>query len=387
MTTKKFSQMTTKKLNALLATASEEDKVEIMAVLSAREQVQTPEAVAAQAAQEAAPTIVESEPEEELTPEEKAAIEAAEQNNGVNPMFNTSKSATEKKPKMSDAERAALAESLKVNIGHRCQVVPFNTAEWVNGIIAGVMEEKRSNKVLYAIKTDDGRRIVKVHDSNLIKILDEVVTIERKPRAHKPKDPTNRPEWTSEVIAEEVNKVSCNVGKMVTFKKYVALDENGNEQVEKITGRIVSIVPDKRVQSLLYRIVVPTPTEADPEATKIVHKVSTTELEIAEDFDEVGADINAKFLARRVAAAEKALVTPQDRIVACEEALKKAEEKLKKAQEEYQARLKQLEEARMELDEHLKAQAGETAEPEAAEPETAEPEISDASATEDDPLA
>lgn len=377
MATKKFSQMTTKKLNALLETASEEDKVEIMAVLNAREQVQTPDAVAEQTTQEAEPTVVETEPEEELTPEEKAAIEAAEQNNGVNPMFNTSKSATEKKPKMTDEERAALAESLKVNIGHRCQVVPFNTAEWVNGVIAGVMEEKRSNKVLYAVKTEDGRRIVKVHDSNLIKILDEVVTIERKPRANKQKSTTTKTEWTSDVIAEEVSKISCNVGKMVTFKKYSALDENGNEQVEKTTGRIVSIVPDKRVQSLLYRIIVPTPTEAEPDATKIVHKVSTTELEIAEDFDEVGADINAKFLARRVAAAEKALVTPQDRIMACEEALKKAEEKLKKAQEEYQAKLKQLEEARQELDEHLKAQAG----------ETSEPETTEASATEDDPLA
>ena len=42
MATKKFSQMTTKKLNALLATASDEDKAEIEAVLAAREQAQAP---------------------------------------------------------------------------------------------------------------------------------------------------------------------------------------------------------------------------------------------------------------------------------------------------------------------------------------------------------
>ena len=385
MTTKKFSQMTTKKLNALLATASEEDKVEIMNVLNAREQVQTPEHVAAQAveaAETAEPKVAEIEPDGELSPEEQAAIEAAEKNNGVNPMFNTSKSATEKKPKMTDVDRAALAESLRVNVGHRCQVVPFNTAEWINGTIAGVIEEKRTNKVLYAIKTDDGRRIVKVHDSNLIKILDEVVEIERRARTSKPKNNMPQVEWTNDVVAEEVGKISGNVGKMVTFKKYSTVDESGNEHVEVTTGRIVSIVPDKRVKSLLYRIAVPTPTEEDPTATKTVHKVSTADLNIAEEFDEIGAEINSKFLARRIAASEKALATPQDRIVACEEALKKAEEKLKKAQEEYETKLKQLQAAKAELEAFLKAQqdcvpvmAGSTQ------------EVQEAQASESDPLA
>src|SRR5699024_7601196 len=51
MATKKFSQMVTKKLNALLATASDEDKKAIEAVLAAREQA--PAAPAAPAAPEA----------------------------------------------------------------------------------------------------------------------------------------------------------------------------------------------------------------------------------------------------------------------------------------------------------------------------------------------
>ena len=92
---------------------------------------------------------------------------------------------------MTDEERHVLAEELKKNVNHRCQAVPFNTAEWVDGYIAGVIEEKRSNKVLYAIKTDDGRRIVKVYDSNLVHILDEVVEPEKKARVRKAKDPVN----------------------------------------------------------------------------------------------------------------------------------------------------------------------------------------------------
>ena len=88
MATKKFNQMTTKKLNALLATASDEDKAVIEAVLADREQAR---------AKEATEETVEETP---LTPEEEAAIKAAEENGGLNPLYNGSKATQEKKPKM-----------------------------------------------------------------------------------------------------------------------------------------------------------------------------------------------------------------------------------------------------------------------------------------------
>ena len=387
MATKRFSQMTTKKLNALLATASDEDKKAIEAVLAAREQAQAPaapaapEAPAAPAAPEAtaeetpaapeapaAPAAPEataeetpaSEEETQLSPEEEAAIKAAEENGGLNPVYNGSKATQEKKPKMTDEDRHALAEELKKNVNHRCQAVPFNTAEWVDGYIAGVIEEKRSNKVLYAIKTDDGRRIIKVHDSNLVRILDEVVEPEKKARARKAKDPADKVEWTPEAIAEEVNEVIGNVGKGVTFEKYRTTDENGEEHIEMISGRIVAIVPDKRAQCLLYRISVPAPIEGNPLATKTMHKVVTTEgLLIAGEFDAEGAQLNAKYLERREAAAIRTPLTPQDRVIRCEENVKKAEEKLQKAQEELEAKKKQLEDAKKELDKYLAGQANE----------------------------
>lgn len=376
MATKKFSQMTTKKLNALLATASDEDKKAIEAVLAAREQAQAPAAAeeapaeaapaaAEEASAEVAPAATEETAEETpLTPEEEAAIKAAEENGGLNPLYNGSKATQEKKPKMTDEDRHALAEELKKNVNHRCQAVPFNTAEWVDGYIAGVIEEKRSNKVLYAIKTDDGRRIVKVHDSNLVRILDEVVEPEKKARARKAKDPADKVEWTPEAIAEEVNEVISNVGKPVEFEKYRTTDENGEEHIEMVVGRIVAIVPDKRAQRLLYRISVPAPIEGNPLATKTMHKVVKAEgIKIAEEFDEEGAQLNAKYLERREAAATRTPLTPQDRVIRCEENVKKAEEKLQKAQEELEAKKKQLEDAKKELDEYLAGQAnGETAE-------------------------
>lgn len=363
MTTKKFSQMTTKKLNALLATASDEDKKAIEAVLAAREQTQV--SVSGETQSEVANSVQEFEDTENpLTPEEEAAIKAAEENGGINPMSNSSKATQEKKPKMTDEDRHALAEELKKNVNHRCQAVPFNTVEWVDGYIAGVIEEKRSNKVLYAIKTDDGRRIVKVHDSNLVRILDEVVEPEKKARARKAKDPVDKIKWTPEVIAEEVNEVIGNIGKTVEFEKYRTTDENGEEHIEMVIGRIVAIVPDKRAQRLLYRISVPAPIEGNPLATKTMHKVAKAGgIKIAEEFDEEGAQLNAKYLERREAAATRTSLTPQDRVIRCEENVKKAEEKLQKAQEELEAKKKQLENAKKELDEYFAGQAnGETAE-------------------------
>lgn len=363
MITKNFSQMTTKKLNALLATASDEDKKAIEAVLAAREQAQV--SVSGETQSEVANPVQEFEDTENpLTPEEEAAIKAAEENGGINPMSNSSKATQEKKPKMTDEDRRALAEELKKNVNHRCQAVPFNTAEWVDGYIAGVIEEKRSNKVLYAIKTDDGRRIVKVHDSNLVRILDEVIEPEKKARARKVKDPVDKIGWTPEIVAEEVNKVIGNVGKTVEFEKYRTTDENGEEHIEMVTGRIMAIVPDKRVQRLLYRISVSAPIEGNPLATKTMYKVvKAGDIKIAEELDEEGAQLNAKYLERREAAATRTPLTPQDRVIHCEENVKKAEEKLQKAQKELEAKKKQLEDAKKELDEYFAGQVnGETAE-------------------------
>lgn len=363
MVTLKFSQMTTKKLNALLATASDEDKKAIEAVLAAREQAQV--SVSGETQPEVANSVQEFEDTENpLTPEEEAAIKVAEENGGINLMSNSSKATQEKKPKMTDEDRHALAEELKKNINHRCQAVPFNTIEWVDGYIVGVIEEKRSNKVLYAIKTDDGRRIVKVHDSNLIRVLDEIVEREKRVHTRKAKDPVDKIKWTPEVVAEEINEVIGNVGKTVEFEKYRTIDENGEEHIEMVTGRIMAIVPDRRIQRLLYRISVPTPIEGNPLATKIMHKIVKAEgLKIAEEFDEEGAQLNAKYLERREAAATRTPLTLQDRVIRCEENVKKAEKKLQKVQEELEAKKKQFEDAKNELDEYFASQInGETAE-------------------------
>ena len=373
MATKNFEKMRTKSLKALLETASEEDKVAIQAVLDSREKIST-EAPVETSVETSAEESVE---ETQLTPEEEAALKAAEENDGINPMYTGR--VVEKKQKASDEERHALAEKLKAKVvNHRCQAVPFNTAEWVDGYVAGVIEEKRSNKVLLAIRTDDGRRIVKVHDSNLVRILDEVVEPEKRTRAgRKPKSASEKIEWTPEAIADEVNEIIGNVGKTVEIEKYRTTDpETGEEKVEVMVGRIVAIVPDKRTQRLLYRISVPTPVEGNPLAAKIMHKVAKSEgLNIADTFDAEGEELNKKYCERRETAATRIPVTPQDRVIKCEENLKKAEEKLRKAQEELESKKNQLEEAKQELDKYLAEQQGVSEVPVEASTEAAEDEL------------
>lgn len=285
MATKKFAQMSTKKLNALLETASEEEKAQILEVLNTRN-------AASNGAEAQSPAK-----SEELTEEEKAAIAAAEAENGATEEKKAP--AKEKAHKMTDEERAALAEKLRVEaVDHKCQVIPFNSLEWVDGVIVSIIEEKRTNKVMFAVKTDDGRRVVKAHDSKLIKILDETVERAKRTRGKKAEgEAENEEPWTDEEIEEAVKEVIGNVGKTVSYPEAGAYGQIA-ENAATITGRIVSLVPAKRSKSILYRIELDQEDENAPK--KYAHKVSTLDtLQIAEELDEVGQKINEAFTARR----------------------------------------------------------------------------------------
>lgn len=288
MATRNFKQMSTKKLNALLETANEEDRKEILEVLETRK-------AASAGAGANSPEPAKSE---ELTEEEKAAIAAAEAE-APTAKAEEAKPAKEKAPKMTDEERTALAEKLRTEaVDHKCQVVPFNSIEWVDGVIVAIIEEKRTNKVMYAVKAEDGRRIVKAYGSSLIKISEETVERAKRTRgSHKSENAEEAGEWTDEEIEEAVKEVIGNVGKTVSYPEAGAYGQIA-ENAATLTGRIVSLVPAKRSKSILYRIEL---DQEDPKAAKkYAHKVSTLDtLEIAEELDEVGEKINAAFTARR----------------------------------------------------------------------------------------
>lgn len=318
MAQKNYAQMPTKKLNALLETVTDEsEKAAIENVLASRGQL---------APGDNAPATVN--PNADLSAEEQAAIDAA---NGADTDAPEKQAATAKKVKPTDEERAALAAKLREEaIGHKCQVVPFNSIEWVNGVIVAIVEEKRTNKCLYAVKADDGRRIVKAYGSELIKISDEVVELTRVP--HKPKN--ELPEWTHEEVEKAVQEVIGNVGKQISYVETGALGVE-IENAPTILGRIISLVPNRRNHTVLYRIEIQ-PTEDAPEGTpkKYTHKITTNnKLAIAEELDDEGKKINEAFIARRnrehtIPTAK----TPEEALAIAEQQLKKAEEHKAKAE-------------------------------------------------------
>lgn len=327
MAKKNYAMMSTKKLNALMETASEEEKVEIAKVLEARQ------AVAAGAAQE----------EETVEVPANEAEEAKEKKPVGRPV----------KEKLTKDERKALAADLREkHLNHRCQVVPFGTIEWVNGVIKGIIEEKRSNKVLYAVITDDGKRIVKAIDSQLIKILDEVVEPEPKVRKSRKKavqlDENGNPiitektvePWTDEEIKVAISQYVANVGKTISYPEAGVMGKV-EEGAATITGRIVSLVPNKRQKTILYRVLI------DDTDNKFAHKVTTAEsLVIAEELDETGKAINEKYVERmNREPRQKVVLSPAEKVESAKALLVTAAEKLAQWQEVYEKRKANLEKA------------------------------------------
>lgn len=346
MATKKFAQMSTKKLNALLETASEEDAVAIKAILESRNAQQT----GTQASEGA-----------ELSDEEKQAIAAAEKAAAPEKTESTDK---EKKkggrkasPKMSEEELLEAEKLAKENVGHRCSVLLPGTAIRVDGTILTTLKDKRAMQVYYQIETDaiddmESRKIYKKYGSEEITVLDEVVELKKKPasKARVAKAKMDAGEWEAE--AEAIKEVAgANVGKTVQ------LDEN-------TTGRIVSLLNDKRSGGMYYRI----EFEDELGVKKVCHKVINytkaedgsivlAELEgLAAELDEKGQEMNQAFQERKAREPRK-MLTPEEKVLAAEEAVKKAEASLQKAQETLESRKTALATAKAELAAKHDAQA------------------------------
>lgn len=319
MAEKKFAQMTTKKLNALLESASEEDKVEIQAVLEARG------ALSAGAQEPKSATT------DELSDEEKAAIAEAEGKAPEAEQKEAKKAGRKSnKPQLTDEEREEVANKLRAGVlHHRCQIVPFNSVEWVDGTVTGIIEDKRRNTVVIAVTMDDGRRAVKGYDSELIKILDEVVEVS-KARRGGGRVAAEKTEWTEEQILADKDKYAVNIGKFVVYPKVGKLGEAAEDGATE-AGRIVSLVPNKRTGKMLYRI------KVDGAEGIFSHKVVDTEgLQINEELDEEGQNIQAKFIARahgELSSGSAVRKTPAEQLAYWTEQLAKAEERVAKAKE------------------------------------------------------
>ena len=275
-----YKTMSTKKLNAALANATDEnEKAAIQQELNNREQLRT---------------NVTGEIEQPKAPKAEEAPKAEQ---------------SKAPKKLSEVELHNFAETLKAtNLHKRCEVVPFNTVDWVPGYIAGVVEDKRAGKVLYAIKCDDGRKIVKVHDSKLIKISDEKETVVRTTRAK-----SNEPKeaLSPEAVAELKAKYQGNIGAVVEY----AIDKEGTIE----TGRIVAFTYDTRACRLFYKIAVTAENEDGTKSVKWVHKVVGSDaIKVILPLDEEGEAINAKYL-ERASKERKAPATKAEKLAKLQE--------------------------------------------------------------------
>lgn len=266
----------------------------------------------------------------------------------------TETAAEEAAPEADDEAKAAELEALLIkcqeNVGHRCKLVPVGTIEWEEGTVVGCVKIKRSNTVAYAVKLDNGKRVMKNYKAPLFEILDEVVErarVTRRAGSHPKAEP-----WSEERMSEEIAKYIGNVGRGIVIK--------GTTEEENVTGQITGIVPVKRSNSVLYRVVVPAPTEEDPEATAIVHKsVTNTGAYDIIDATEESEAFNANYMARRENLANRAPLTGAELVLDLELKLEKAKETVKKAEE----RVAALEKAIAEKKAQLEAAPAASAEP------------------------
>ena len=346
MAEKKFAQMSTKKLQALLETASEEDAVAINAILAARN---------GQAVSQSSETT-------ELSEEEKQAIAAAEnaatpapENNGEEPA--KKKGGRKASPKLSEEELAEAEKQAKDNVGHRCKAILPGTAIEVNGTILTTLKDKRTMCIYYQIETDavddmESRKIYKKFGSNEVTVLDEVVELKKKTesKARKAKAKMDAGEW--EVEAEAVKEAAgVNIGKTVAF------DEN-------ITGRIVSLLNDKRSGGMYYRIEFEDELGIKKTKFRVINYTKAEDGSIvleplvgmSDELDEKGQQLQQAFQERKSREPRKVL-TPEEKVLAAEEAVKKAEASLLKAQETLESRKTLLATAKAELAAKHDAQA------------------------------
>ena len=249
------------------------------------------------------------------------------------------------------AELEALLAECQQNVGHRCRLVPVGTIEYENGTVVGCVKIKRSNTIAYAVKLDNGKRVVKNYKAPLFEILDEVV--ERAKVTRHAGSRTKAEPWSEERMAEEVAKYIGNVGRAIVIK--------GATEEENTVGQITGIVPVKRSNSVLYRVAVPAPTEEDPKAVAIVHKsvVNTDAYEIMDATEESEA-FNANYMAHRENLANRTPLTGAELVLDLELKLEKAKEAVKKAEE----RVAALEKAIAEKKAQLEAAATESSEEE-----------------------
>lgn len=171
------------------------------------------------------------------------------------------------------AEFDAKVKAASVNVGHKCLVVPFNTVDWVPGVIMGIASDFKAERISYAIKTDAGKRMLKSVDSKLIKISEETVDVESM-RRNRPKGSSTAGR-TEEDLQATIKLALPNVGKQLV------IDEDHK-------ARIDGLLLDRRTMRVMYKY-------KDPDTGGQKFKTFAEDIELEDFACDADREHNAKY--------------------------------------------------------------------------------------------
>ncbi len=298
MATKNFEKLTTKKLNALLNSASDEEKALIQAELDKRSEAQAA-ATSAQASQANGHYEAEAS---ELSPEEQAIVDAAEAEEKAG-KATSKKTHLSMTPEEIEARKAEMTE----NVGHVVKVMPNGEVEWMEGYIAGVQHDKRSNACMYIVKVN-GKTVRKAYGAKSLIITEEIkeiVKAEKKVRTSKATGEV-KAKRTYEEAEELRESAKPNVGRY-------AMLPVGDEKVKVYAN---GIMLDKRSNAVLFAF-------KNEEGKTLYKAVDNQTIEWLDEWNEKK---------RESVSAPRAVLNPKQKLEDLAAKLAKAEEAVAKAQ-------------------------------------------------------
>lgn len=289
--------MSQKSLMALLGNegTTEEERAAIQAVLDARAQE------TAGVSQET-PTVVEVEPDDEEPTEDEVKAKEAQV-----------------------AARQAIVDGMREMVGHKAQVVPFNTATWVEGVVTGVLDDQRAKNPLWVVKDlESGKIIRKAFGSDLIKVSEtEKVAIVKNARVQK------GIEYTEKEIMEQLADAYRQIGK------FAEISEFGAKEDELTKALIIGAMHEKRSNRVMYRL--------RKEDGKTIHKVYGNGVKVLEEID---PEVFAKNAEKREKA--ETLSDPAKRAEYIAKEIEQLKAQLVQLQEKIEAKTKAMQEAEAE---------------------------------------
>lgn len=303
MATKNFEKLTTKKLNALLNSASDEEKALIQAELDKRSEAQAAAASAQSEQEMVAKGKGHYEMEaSELSPEEQAIIDAAEAEEKAG-KATSKKTHLSMTPEEIEARKAEMAE----NIGHIVKVMPNGEVEWMEGYISGVQHDKRSNACMYIVKVN-GKTVRKAYGAKSLIITEEVKEIVKAEKKAKEAKAAGEPraKRTYEEAEELRENAKPNIGRY-------AMLPVGEEKVKVYAN---GIMLDKRSNAVLFAF-------KNEEGKTLYKAVDNQTIEWLDEWNEKK---------RESASAPKTVLNPKQKHEDLAAKLAKAEEAAAKAQ-------------------------------------------------------